>query len=100
MGEWLHSLAETLDAPADAMLHLVMVERGISNDIPAGENAGKTLHHEAAARWYAVVPPDRGAILVDYPADVVLANARFIGFIQSPLTMALHGATTVETLLP
>jgi len=89
------------DAPPDAHLNLVLVEGGIFSEVTAGENHGKTLYHAATVRsWITFIPPGDGQMEVTYTPDVQLQNARLIGFVQTPGTMALHGATSVDALVP
>lgn len=81
-------------APAGTDLWIVLVERDIFHDIRAGENAGRTIEYDNAARTFATVAPGDGAIDLDQiPDDVVRENASLIAFVQDPTTMAVYGAT-------
>ena len=90
---------KTQGAPPTAELHVVAVERGIvSETIPAGENAGKVLTHDAAVRWHHIAPPDRGFVKIAVPDGTPVENLRVVAFLQSPTTMQLHGGAWLETL--
>ena len=83
--------------PPDAVLNLAVVERGLSQFIPRGENTGRTLHHENVVRAFETVPAQPEATVpLDVPKQVNLAEASLIAYLQDPTTMTILGAIEVK----
>jgi hypothetical protein len=81
-------------APAGTELWIVLVERDIFHDITAGENIGRTIEYDNAARSFVTVEPGLGTVSLDQiPDDCVRENAALVAFVQDPATMAVYGAT-------
>lgn len=84
--------------PKTAVLHLALVERGLTTDVPRGENSGRTLSHDNVVRWFETLQLDAGArkpIRVKMPA-VNRNNSAVIGYVQDLASMAILGASTVS----
>lgn len=88
------------DAPQGAELHVVLVERGLSTQVSAGENAGATLDHENVVRAYQKNAAVDGQLVLLVPQGVLLDNSSLLGFVQMPGTMDLAGATSASPYPP
>lgn len=84
------------DLPADAVVHLAVVERGLSQDVMRGENKGRTLRHENVVRVFETLEAPFGKVNLDLPDALNLANASLIAYAQDVKTMAVLGATRVD----
>jgi hypothetical protein len=87
---------DVLDAPAGSTLMIVLVERGLSSVVTAGENMGSTLNHENVARAWIQAPDWSGRIDLTVPDDVVRENSSLIGFVQDWSTLDISGATAIH----
>ncbi len=82
-------------APPNALVHLALVERGIVNKVPKGENAGRTLRHENVVRVFQtspVGPQAAGEMELKIPNGLVRKNLSVIAYVQDPQTLAIAGA--------
>jgi len=68
------------DAPADWRITYALVESGLSSDIRAGENTGRTLKHEHVVRALAGPLPFGASAELEPPAELVTANAAVVAF--------------------
>lgn len=64
-----------------------LVEDGLSTNVPRGENAGATLHHDGVVRAFTSAPVAAGAatpatLTLTPPADLVRTNAAVIVYAQ------------------
>jgi hypothetical protein len=84
------------DLPADAVVHLAVVERGLSQDVMRGENKGRTLQHENVVRVFETVEAPFGKVNLELPDALTLANASLIAYAQDTKTMAVLGTTRVD----
>lgn len=91
---------EVVDAPAGTDLYLVLVERGLSSVVTAGENNGETLEHENVARALVPVSGDSGQASITPPDGLVPQNASIIGFVQSWSTLCMYGAAKIDLVEP
>ena len=88
------------DAPRRAAVMLIVVERGLGNHVPRGENRGKTLRHDEVVRAHH----DLGRIgretnrttTVQIPEEIDPAKASLICIVHDPVTMAIVGAASVD----
>ncbi len=88
-------------APAGAVLHLALVERGLVQQVVRGENAGRLLHHENVVRLFETVPLSKGGsgeVTLFVPAGVTLARTAVIGYVQDPKTLVILGADGVDVV--
>jgi len=82
--------------PADAVVHLALVERGLAQDVTRGENTGRTLTHENVVRTFTTLPADIHTTTLALPADYVPGNTTLIAYAQHPATMQILGATRID----
>ena len=86
------------DAADERVLNIAVVERGLSSDVPRGENAGKTLTHENVVRSFKTVAlkdAPTGAVPLTPPVGVKLANASVIVYIQQAGHRSISAAVEV-----
>jgi hypothetical protein len=82
--------------PGNAMLNLAIVERGLSTNVPRGENAGRTLRHENVVRLFTSVAPERsGSRMLTIPDGVDVKNASVVAYVQEK-SMKITGAAMVD----
>jgi hypothetical protein len=82
--------------PADATLRLAVVERGLSQNVTRGENAGRTLRHANVVRSFETVSARRqGTTQLSLPDAVDRSQAYVIGYVQAP-SLAVLGAARVD----
>jgi hypothetical protein len=91
---------EVIDAPEGSDLYLVLVERGLSSVVTAGENYGQTLEHENVARAFVPATGDTGQASINPPEDLVPENASVIGFVQNWNTLCMYGAAGIDLVEP
>lgn len=90
------------DAPRRAAVMLIVVERGLGNHVPRGENRGKTLRHDEVVRAHH----DLGRIgretsrttTVQMPEEIDPAMASLICIVHDPVTMEIVGAASVDLI--
>jgi hypothetical protein len=77
---------KALNAPADAVVDVALVQHASSSDVRAGENAGRVLHHSNVVREFAVLPIGRGtaSIALHVPASVRREGGEIIAYVQRP----------------
>lgn len=88
------------DAPRRAAAMLIVVERGLGNHVPRGENRGKTLRHDEVVRAHH----DLGRIgretnrttTIQMPEEIDPAMASLICIVHDPVTMEIVGAASVD----
>jgi len=81
---------------ARARLHFALVERGLSQSVPRGENAGRTLRHANVVRQFLTRRVRRrGSLLLPIPGVVDRSQASVIAYVQAP-SMTIHGAARVD----
>lgn len=91
---------EVIDKPDGSDLFLVLVERGLSSVVTAGENNGQTLEHDNVARAYVPVTGDSGQASITPPEDLIPENASVIGFVQNWSTLCMYGAAQIDLVPP
>jgi hypothetical protein len=71
-------------APDDAKLALAVVERDLVSRVRAGENGGKTLHHENVVRAFrsVAIGSGDGATTLVIPSGVRRSRSEIVGFVQ------------------
>ena len=88
------------EAPRRAAMLLVVVERGLGNHVPRGENAGRTLHHDEVARALhdlgRIGGQASGAVDLALPAEVDPAQASVIAIVHDAVTQEILGAAGVD----
>ena len=71
--------------PAEADLRLAVVERGLSQDVKRGENAGRTLRHANVVRSFTTVSAENhGTADLPLPDAVDRTDASVMAYVQTP----------------
>ncbi len=88
---------QLVDAPPeDATLRLAVVERGLSQEVTRGENAGRTLRHANVVRSFTSTPArTEGSSSLSISEAVDRSQASVIGYVQGP-SLAVLGAAQVD----
>ncbi len=79
-------------------LNLAIIERGLSNPVPRGENGGQTLAHENVVRQFQSISlkEEEGSLTVPWPKMTNRKNAAVIGFLQDPDNRTIRAAEVAE----
>ena len=83
-------------APPGAVLNLALVEDGLRVRVPRGENAGRTLSHDAVVRLFRSFALDRAAdrsLSLAWPEGVDRQKASLVAYAQDASTFEILGAT-------
>ncbi len=80
------------------MLNLALVQQRAEQDVPRGENAGRTLSHANVVRAFATVPGGTGSQRLELPRGLRAENTTVVGYAQVPTTMEIVGASRVHLL--
>ena len=86
-------------APEQAILNIALLEDGIANEIPRGENAGRRLSHERVVRAFKTVSLEKsvkGTLEVPIPESIDLDRIGIVGFVQDRESLAVLGAGHVQ----
>lgn len=87
---------EVTGASPEDVLQLALVESGLVQKVPRGENAGRTLRHDNVVRAFVSVSLDKNATgSAKLPAPTG-NNSAIIGFVQQPASKAVLAATSVD----
>ncbi|MFI7219535.1 DUF1223 domain-containing protein [Micromonospora maritima] len=83
--------------PEQARLNVALVERGLENDVPRGENAGRRLRQDTVVRAFrsAELDVERGRVELDLPTAPDPRRASVVGYVQQG-DRAVVGATAVD----
>jgi hypothetical protein len=68
--------------PEGAWVLLAVVEKGLRQDVTAGENRGKTLTHQNVVRAFARLDTPQGRTRLELPDDLDPEQASVIAFVQ------------------
>ncbi|MEU4477589.1 DUF1223 domain-containing protein [Micromonospora sp. NPDC023966] len=84
--------------PARGMLHVAVVERGLENDVPRGENAGRRLRQDNVVRAFTSVGlgAEQGRVDLAVPPDLDSRHASVVGYVQQEGERAVVGAAAVD----
>ncbi len=82
--------------PENAVLQVAVVERGLSQAIPRGENKGRTLSHEQVVRVFHTETLPEGRLRLGLPDDLNHQKASVIAFVQDRETMRIWGASMLD----
>lgn len=89
-GNPLHVALRSMPIKGDYRAYFVVAENGLSTAVRAGENDGVVLRHDHTVRALAgPLPLDHAQADIKLPADVRVANASVIAFVQDPATGAV-----------
>jgi hypothetical protein len=83
-------------APEGTVLNLALVQRRAEQDVPRGENAGRTLYHANVVRVFETVSGGAGVQRLNLPRGLRAEDAAVIGYAQLPATMQIVGASRVQ----
>ncbi|MEV2241752.1 DUF1223 domain-containing protein [Micromonospora sp. NPDC049891] len=83
--------------PALGTINMAVVERGLENDVPRGENAGRRLRQDAVVRAFTSerINGDLGQVELSVPATLDPRRAMVIGYVQNDGHRAIVGAAAV-----
>ncbi|MGN9778411.1 DUF1223 domain-containing protein [Micromonospora sp. H33] len=84
--------------PQRGVLNVAVVERGLENDVPRGENAGRRLRQDGVVRAFtsARLHTGQGHVELEVPPDLDPRHATVVGYVQNDGDKAIVGATAVE----
>ncbi|WP_346535330.1 DUF1223 domain-containing protein [Micromonospora sp. DPT] len=84
--------------PGQTVLNVAVVERGLENDVPRGENAGRTLRQDNVVRAFtsAGQAAPSGRVELTVPPNLDPEQASVVGYLQHHANRAIVGATAVE----
>ncbi|MEP0546540.1 MAG: DUF1223 domain-containing protein [Rhodothermales bacterium] len=83
-------------APEGTVLNLALVQQRAEQDVPRGENAGRTLYHANVVRAFETVSDGAGVQRLALPRGLRAEDAAVIGYAQLPATMEIVGAARVQ----
>ena len=80
------------------VINFALVERGLITDVTAGENAGRTLHHDNVVREFQTLLLKKVSSQVRIPLDKVSdsSQASVIIYVQNPQTMLIEDAKQLD----
>jgi hypothetical protein len=80
------------------IINFALVERGLSTEVTAGENAGRTLHHDNVVREFQSMRLKQAISQVTMPLNKIsdTAQASVIVYVQNPQTLLIEGAQQVD----
>ena len=83
---------------AGGILHLALVERGLSNVVTRGENAGRTLKHDHVVRFFSSrdLTEEKGTMTIPLSALWDLKNCSIIVYVQNAQTMKILTAHMID----
>ncbi|MCM0676423.1 DUF1223 domain-containing protein [Micromonospora phytophila] len=84
--------------PEGAVLNVAVVQRGLENDVPRGENAGRRLRQDGVVRAFTSAKLVRGDGRVELavPPDLDPRHASVVGYVQNDADKTIVGAAAVE----
>jgi len=80
------------------VVNIALVERGLTTEVTAGENAGRTLHHDNVVRDFQTKPLNTDNSQVKISLDKVsdTSQASVIVYVQNPQTMLIEDAKQLD----
>jgi len=80
------------------VVHAALVERGLSTDVTAGENAGRTLHHNNVVREFLTRPLTTSSGQIEIPLDKISdsTQASVVVYVQNSMTMLIEAAQQLD----
>ncbi|PZG01964.1 DUF1223 domain-containing protein [Micromonospora deserti] len=97
-GRWVVVDYEAERLPARAVMNVAVVERGLENEVPRGENAGRRLRQDSVVRAFTSAKVDlgRGRVELEVPPDLDPGHASVVGYVQNDGDKAIVGAAAVD----
>jgi hypothetical protein len=80
------------------VVNIALVERGLSTDVTAGENAGRTLHHDNVVKEFQTKSLTKAPSFVTIRLDRIhdVSQASLIAYVQNPQTMLIEAAKQLD----
>ena len=80
------------------VVNIALVERGLSTDVTAGENAGRALHHDNVVREFQtkLLTKDEDKATVPLNKILDISQASVIIYVQNPQTMLIEAAKQLD----
>lgn len=89
---------EVTGAPAGSILHLALIESGLVQKVPRGENAGRTLRHDNVVRDSVSVTLDNAATgSARFQNATAADNHAIIGFVQISSSKQAIAAASIDS---
>ncbi len=85
--------------PANALLQVAVVERGLVTDVPRGENAGRNLLHDNVVRHFQTIMLDgvgNGTAELELSTLLQPENSSIIVYVQDAGDMSILGAVSLS----
>lgn len=84
--------------PQPAAFNVAVVERGLENEVPRGENAGRRLRQDGVVRAFTSIPMnvERGRVDLEMPPTLDPRKASVVGYVQNDGDKAIVGAASVD----
>jgi len=82
------------------VVNIALVERGLSTDVTAGENAGRILHHDNVVKEFFTLRLKENVSQITIPLNKIndTAQASVIAFVQNPQTMLIEAAAQADVM--
>ncbi|MFB6278551.1 MAG: DUF1223 domain-containing protein [Salinibacter sp.] len=85
------------EVPDDAAVQVALVERGLSQSVSRGENAGRTLRHTNVVRAFKTVPAEQSQVVtLNAPSDLDPGQSSIIAYVQDRRSKDVLGAARTE----
>jgi len=80
------------------VINFALVERGLSTEVTAGENAGRTLHHDNVVREFQTMrlKLSESQVLIPLTKVFDITQASLIAYVQNPQTMLIEAAKQLD----
>ncbi len=80
------------------VVNIALVERGLSTEVTAGENAGRTLRHDNVVKEFRTMPLTSAVSQVTIPLHKIVdvTQASVIVYVQNPQTMLIEDAKQLD----
>jgi hypothetical protein len=80
------------------VINFALVQRGLATEVTAGENAGRTLHHDNVVREFQTVPLTSAEAQVTISLNKIsdTSQASVIVYVQNPQTMMIEAAKQLD----
>ncbi|MGR6320115.1 DUF1223 domain-containing protein [Micromonospora soli] len=86
--------------PERAVLNVAAVERGLENDVPRGENAGRRLRQDNVVRAFTSAQlaqdPGRGRLELELSSELDPRHASVVGYVQNEDDKSIVGVAAVD----
>jgi hypothetical protein len=84
--------------PANSVLNIALVERGLLSQVVKGENAGRTLLHDNVVRGFETLedPGTDGMCTLDAPSNLQFSKSSIVAYLQDSKSYRILGATGTD----